>query len=300
MRIIPGRVETFFFEMLTRISPKLNTKVYYYRKFRRRLNLDSPKTFNEKILKLKLTEYGASPLVKKCADKFLVREYVKEQGCSELLVPLIAAYDNPQEINWNILPEKFAMKWNFGCGYNIICLDKSKLDRDSTVKKMKKWGGQKEYYLSHSEMQYKDVQKKIVVEQFLDVGKGKLPEDYKFFCMNGVCRVIMVCKDREIGKKARYFWMDTNWNLLPYSMEAIENPFEKIDKPTCLEAAIEYAQKLSEPFKFVRVDLYLIEDKIYFGELTFTPAGGMDVDLLIVPPDENKTVDEILGSYLEL
>ena len=114
MRIIPGRVETFFFKTLTRISPTLNTKLYYRRKFGKKLDLDDPKTFNEKILKVKLEDYNNNPLVKQCADKYLVRNYIKKRGCGELLVPLIATYDNPNEINWEALPDRFAMKWNFG------------------------------------------------------------------------------------------------------------------------------------------------------------------------------------------
>lgn len=300
MRIIPGRLETLFFKTLTRISPTLNTKAYYCRKFGKKLELKDPKTFNEKILKLKLEDYNNNPIVKQCADKYLVRDYIEKLGCGELLVPLIAAYDSPDKINWESLPERFAMKWNFGCGFNIICNDKSQLHKETVIEQMKKWGGQSDYYLSHSEMQYQDVEKKIIVEKFLDAGKDKLPEDYKFYCMNGKCKTILVCKERVIGKKAKYFFMSPEWTMYPYSREAIENPNEEIPKPNCIKEAIDYAEKLSSAFPFVRVDLYLIGEKIYFGELTFTPAAGMDTDLKIFPPDSSKNVDAIFGGWLDI
>lgn len=300
MRIILGRVETFFFETLTRISPKLNTKAYYFRKFGKRLNLENPSTLNEKILKLKLEDYMYNPIIKKCADKYTVREYIEKTGCGEILIPLIAVYDSPAQINWESLPDKFAMKWNFGCGFNIICTDKALMNRDTVIHQMEEWGKRDDYYLSHSEMQYKDVKKKIVVEEYLDAGKDKLPEDYKFYCMNGVCRTIMVCKDREIGKKARYFFMSRDWALYPYSVEAIDSPNENIPKPSCIDEAIEYAERLSKGFPFVRVDLYIIDNKIYFGELTFTPAAGMDTDLKVIPPNSDRNVDAIFGEWLTI
>ena len=299
MRIIPGRLETLFFKTLTKISPILNTKVYYHRKFGKKLDLNNPKTFNEKILKLKIEDYNRNPVVRQCADKYLVRDYIEKLGCGELLVPLIAIYDVPEEINWESLPDKFAMKWNYGCGFNIICNDKSKLYRDNVITQMQKWG-ESDYYLSHSEMQYKDVKKKIIVEEFLDSGTEKLPEDYKFYCMNGKCTTILVCKDRVIGKKAKYFFMSPEWMLYPYSEEAIENPNEKIPKPSCIQKAINYAEKLSAAFPFVRVDLYIIGEKIYFGELTFTPAAGMDTDLKVFPPESSENVDAIFGSWLDI
>lgn len=300
MRIIPGRVETFFFNTLTRISPVLNTKVYYRRKFGKKLDLKNPRSLNEKILKLKLENYIDNPLIKKCADKYMVREYIKDIGCGELLVPLIAAYDRADQIEWEKLPQKFAMKWNFGCGFNIICTDKNRLNKDEVIQKMEEWGKRDNYYLSHSEMQYKDVKKKIIVEEYLDAGGDKLPEDYKFYCMNGTCRTIMVCKDREIGKKAKYFFMSRDWDLYPYTVEAIESPNAFIPKPVCIDEAIECAEKLSKEFPFVRVDLYIIGAKIYFGELTFTPAAGMDTDLKVIPSNCARNVDAILGEWLTI
>lgn len=282
--------------ILTRISPMLNTQLLFYQKFGRKANLENPQTLNEKILYLKLASYEKNSMIKQCADKYAVREYIKNLGLEKILVPLIAVYQKPEEINWDILPMQFALKWNFGCGFNIICKDKSKLDINETTKQLKRWGKIK-YYLSHSEMQYKDVEKRIIVEQYLQSNKGTpLPDDYKFYCFNGNVRYILVCANRRYDGThavADYVFFDRDWNIMPYSEYAINNKNEIcIEKPQLLDEAIEIAEKLSMPFSFVRTDLYLLDNKIYFGELTFTPAGGMDTDLF--------SGDEEMGKCLNI
>jgi len=142
-----------YFCVLTMLSPTLNTKAHFKQAFGRNINLKEPKSFCEKILKMKLDSYGTDPLIRQCADKYAVREYIQKKGCSEILVPLIAAYDKPEQIDWDALPEKFVIKWNFGCGFNIICDDKNKLKKAEVIAQLKKWGKVKSY-LSHSEMQY--------------------------------------------------------------------------------------------------------------------------------------------------
>ena len=191
---------------------------------------------------------------------------------------------------------KFVIKWNFGCGFNIICTDKKNLDIANTVDKLNRWRKVK-YYLSHSEMQYKDVTKKIIVEQFIQSKNGSLlPDDYKFYCFNGKVIYIMVCANRRYNGThavADYVFFDRNWNVMPYSEYAIKNKdIIYIEQPKLLWKAIEIAEILSEPFDFVRTDLYIIDNSIYFGELTFTPAGGMDTDLF--------SGDEEMGKCLKI
>jgi hypothetical protein len=269
--------------------------VLYKKRFGRKLDLEDPKTLNEKILKLKLESYEKDTLVKQCSDKYAVRDYVQNCGCGDILIPLIASYDRPDDIEWNKLPEDFAMKWNYGSGFNIICRDKSKLDINKTVKQLKKWR-KDPYYLVHSEMQYKGVNKKIIVEKLLKNESGNTPEDYKFYCFNGRVELIMVCLNRrkENGSiLADYIFYDRDWEIKPYSSDsysAIEKKF-CYPRPDNIDKAIEYAEKLSAPFKFVRTDLYLCGEDIYFGELTFTPAGGLDTDLLIGDAEMGKLLD---------
>ena len=118
--------------------------------------------------------------------------------------------------------------------------------------------------------------------------------------MNGKCVTVMICKDRVIGERARYFFLDREWNLLPYTQEALDSPNEYIPKPEKAFEAMQMAEKLAKDFPFVRVDFYIVNNQIYFGELTFTPAAGMDVELMLTPPGENKDVDTILGEKLAL
>jgi len=162
------------------ISPGLNTRLLYLRKFGRLPELEAPKTLNEKLLKLKLERYGTDPLVRQCADKYRVRSYVEERGCAETLNKLYAVYDRADDIDWNSLPQSFAMKWSFGCGYNIICPDKAALNIPAAEKQLKKWG-REPFWAYYSEMQYRHAEKKIIIEEYIGDKDGKLPEDYKFY-----------------------------------------------------------------------------------------------------------------------
>lgn len=262
----------------TMISPTSSTKYLYKKRFNKKINLDDPKSFNEKIQWLKLNTYNNNPTITQCADKYAVREFVKEKGCEELLIPLIGVYTNVNEIDWNNLPEQFVLKCNHGCGYNLICTDKDKLNIEEEIKTINKWM-KDDYWKHRAEVNYKYIPKKIIIEKFIE-NNGKQIEDYKFYCFNGKVIYTMVCCERE-DKHAKYYFYDRDWNLIPFSKDAlrVDENFA-ICKPKLLDKAIEYAEILSSPFPFVRTDLYILDDKIYFGELTFTPAGGLDDDLL--------------------
>lgn len=156
-----------YYKVLTLISPVLNTKMRYKRAFHRNLDLNNPITLNDKVLWLKLNRYMNNPLVIQCADKYRVRDYIKKCGCEEILIPLIGVWEKVEDIPWDDLPDKFVLKWNFGAGMNIVCTDKSKMNKKKTLKQLKKWGRCK-YWLTHSEMQYKYMPKKIVCEELLN------------------------------------------------------------------------------------------------------------------------------------
>lgn len=282
-----------FFRTLTRISPRLNTIMLFPRMKGYKLNLDNPQTLDEKIQKLKLESYATDPLIIQCADKYAVRQYIKERGCSDLLVPLIAAYDKVEDIKWDQLPQSFAMKWNFGSGFNIICPDKSKLDIEATKRKMKKWGKDKTCYLNFSEMHYKAMPRKIVVEEYLKPEHGVQPDDYKIYCFNGEPKYILLCTGREFGRPKFYFF-DENWTLARINRDSKAAPEGfTYPRPSCLDQLLESARALSEPFKFVRADFYVVNGKVYFGELTFTPNAGMDNNRL-------PETDLMFGKLLKL
>lgn len=237
----------YFRGILTILSPTLNTKVTYRISKGRPINLKRPKTLDEKISWLKLNIYNKDPLISKCADKYAVREYIRSCGCEEILNELYGVYDSVEEIPWNKLPNKFVIKWNMGCGCNIICQDKESLDIDNAIKKMRKWGNTK-YYLSNSEMQYKYIKPKIIVEKLLETYDGSIPEDYKFYCFNGTAKYALVCIGREKGHPKFYFH-DREWNLARINKDAKSEPDNFfIPKPEGINEMFSYADKLSKPF----------------------------------------------------
>ena len=238
-----------FYAALSYLSPALNTKLLFLRKFGRLPELRQPKTLNEKLLKLKLEQFGTDELV--------------------------AVYDRVKDVQWELLPERFAMKWNFGCGYNIICQDKAKLDIPATVKQLKKWG-REPFWAYYSELQYRNVEKKLIVEEYIGDGDGRLPEDYKFYCFNGKDYCCMVCQGREEGWPKFYF-MDRDFQLLRINRDSKNAPEGfALPKPRDIDRAYAVADTLSRDFPFVRVDLYLTEKGVRFGEMTFTPAAALD------------------------
>lgn len=259
--------------IITEFSPELNSRIRYKHLFKKKINLDNPQTFIEKLVWLKHRKYANDPLVKQCADKYAVRRYIEDARLSEILVPLLGVYDSPSEIDFDALPEQFVLKWNYGSGFNIICPDKSRLDREETLKKLTKWGKAKPYRHA-AELHYKDVVKKIICEQYLapDHGTGSIP-DYKVYCFNGKPEAILVINNRGQGRLKTEFF-DADWVPLQNHKDnpAPEDPTEK---PACLAQMLDAAARLSEPFPFVRCDFYVVGGKLYFGEMTFTPAGGL-------------------------
>lgn len=264
--------------LLTDISPKLNTKFVYRRTFGKPIDLQNPTTLDEKIQWLKLNTYYNNQLVTDCADKYKVREYVENCGCGEILNQLYGVYDSPEEINWDELPDMFVIKWNFGCGQNFICKDKSQYKEHEIKKMLWKWRkAHRTFYRNMSEMQYKTIEPKLICEKLIETETGELPKDYKLYCFNGVPDCALVCADRISAGHASYYFFDKDWNLKRYNKMGLEAPENfSLPRPENYEKLFEYAAVLSKPFPFVRTDFYLEKGKITFGELTFTPSGGFD------------------------
>lgn len=285
-------VYSYFRKLLTIISPKLNTMVTFRISKGKPINLKNPLTFDEKLSWLKLNTYYKNPLISKCADKYAVREYVCSCGLGEILNELYGVYNSVEEIRWGELPDKFALKWNMGCGYNIFCRDKESFDIDRAVKTLKRWRKQK-FYLNNSEMQYKYITPKIVCEKLLETKTGRLPEDYKFYCFNGEAKYVMICVGRESGLP-KYYYFDKDWNLARINKDSKNAPEDfYIPKPKRLDEMFQYAEKLSQPFPFVRADFYNLDGIIIFGELTFTPSGCINSNWL-------EEMDLMFGSLLKL
>lgn len=287
-------VGKYFKQVLTLISPRLNTEFIYFVKFKKRINLKIPKTLDEKIQWLKLNTYLNNPLVTQCADKYAVREYVEKCGCGEILNKLYGVYDRVDDIPWETLPNSFVIKWNFGCGENLIVFDKSKLNIDEAKKKLNNWYKTRNtFYLTYSEMQYKGIPPKLVCEKLIETEDGGLPVDYKLYCFSGHADCVLVCSGRNLnGHGTKYYFFDRDWKLLRYNKTGKEAPVGfTIPKPAGVEKLFEYAEKLTKTFPFVRADFYLEKGKVLFGELTFTPCGGFDVNRL---PETQKLFGEMV------
>lgn len=254
--------------ILLKISPKFIYKRIYKKSQGKTLNLKNPTLFNEKLMWLELNNKN-NDLMIKCTDKYDVRQYVKEKGCGEILNELYGVYNDANEINLDELPKKFVLKCTHGCGFNIICDDKSKLDKKETIKKLNKWKS-KRFGYETVELHYTKIKPRIICEKYLETDAGILPNDYKIYCFNGVPKLILVCTERVT--KTRLDFFDLDWNVLDIGKEEYKSKVVP-KKPENLKKMIEYAKKLSEPFEFVRVDFYNDNGKVIFGELTFTPAG---------------------------
>lgn len=273
---------------------KLSDREYLEKKFYAMLgyslDLSNPQTFNEKLQWLKL--YDRKPEYTMMVDKYKVREYIKEKLGEEYLIPLLGVWDKAEDINFDKLPNRFVLKCNHNSGLGMyICKDKSKLTENQikAIRKNLVKGLQQDYYLTGREWPYKNVPRKIIAEKYMEDETGQL-RDYKFYCFNGEPKIIMINSDREIGKtKADYFDMDFNWLDLKWGYEhALVKPL----KPINFEKMKELAVVLSKNIPELRVDFYEVNNKIYFGELTFFDGSGFD-------KIEPKEWDKKLGDWVD-
>ncbi|MBP3376887.1 MAG: glycosyl transferase [Clostridia bacterium] len=247
--------------------------------FGRELDLKAPQTFNEKLQWLKL--YNRRPEYTMLVDKYLVRNYIRERLGEQYLIPLVGAWDSPDEIDFDALPDKFVLKCNHNSGVGMyICRDKSKMDVEKVKRELAR-GLAQDYYLTGREWPYKDVPRKIICEKFMSDSEGATDfTDYKFFCFGGKVDCVMVCLERSSGDTKFYFF-DQNWELKRLNIRGKNAPEGfTIPKPECMDEMFKIAAELSRGMPFVRVDLYQSNGQIYFGEMTYFPDSGFDPNLL--------------------
>lgn len=244
-------------------------KRQFYRNLGYPLNLDDPKTLNEKLQWFKV--HVRDPRITMCADKYAVRDYVAEKIGEQYLVPLYGVYDSIEEIDITQLPEQFVLKPNHESGRVIICRNKKEMDWVRTADTLNNWLHEN-YYHEWGEWGYKNIPPKIICEKLLTADIV----DYKFFCFKGAPKLIQIIGNRRNGSYSLCNF-DIDFNFIPNNR--IDDFHTVLKKPERLEEMLEIAHVLSEDFPFVRVDLYDINEAIYFGELTFTPANGMDPNL---------------------
>lgn len=264
-RIIPRMCES----ILWAISPKLCLTVHYLKKRGRLPNFKNPKDLSEIVLSKMLS--GEICKIAPYVDKVEVRKFIEEWGFGEYLPKLYGVWNSADEIDFDSLPQSFALKTNHGCGSHYICPDKGKLDKDAARERIRKALTTR---FGKVEKQYNCITPKCYAEEYInDVRGGGQPLDYKFHCCDGEIRCILICSERDTGTRLATY--DTNWNRLNYvrDFEASKKDFSK---PENFEKMKEIATAIAKKFEYVRVDLYSLPGgKIYIGELTFTPEGGI-------------------------
>lgn len=255
----------------------------------KKLNLDNPKEFNEKIQWLKV--FYKPKILNQLVDKHSVREYVIDKIGEEYVNECYGVYDSVKEINFDSLPNKFILKAVHASSYNLIVKDKSKLNQEKVKQLLKKWINTNQYYRTGLEWAYKDVKPRIIADKFLKEPNKEVLNDYKFFCFNGKPKFVQIDIDRGI-KDYRCFY-DMNWEKQPY-VKGSSLLFEvEVEKPSNFDEMKIFAEKLAGKLPFVRVDFYSINGKTIFGEMTFYPGDGRKD----FKPEKYNT---IIGDYLTL
>lgn len=292
----------FFFAPLIKLcefmgnhTPELLLKIRYRYVFKKSLNLNNPQNLNEKILWAKL--YSDTTEWTRLADKYEVRKYVEEKGLADTLVRLYAVWYRKEDVDFDILPEIFIIKANNGDGKGTNkIIRKAELIPEKKleyINMIDEWLHRKNIGSLSAEPQYKGMRPCVVAEEVLPMQEGETSlTDYKIWCFNGKASYIWVCNDRSAGgNSAHVMTYDLNWNALPefsvFNSDYIQG--KVMDKPKNLEQMIAIAEKLSQGFPELRVDLYNVEGKIYFGELTFTSQGGF-MDYFV--PEFNRLLGE--------
>lgn len=267
-------------------SNEFVSKTYFKIVMKYKLNLKDPTTFNEKIQWLKLYEWPFNDLAILCSDKYKVREYLKKNKLSKYENNLIGVFDNANDIDFNALPDKFVLKCTHGCAYNIICVDKSKLNIKKTITTLNKWL-KEDFGKFNAEIHYSRIKPRIICEQYL----GDDLQDFKFFCFNGKFKLLYIAIDSESETcSEREAFFDENGKLLNLTNADYEL-FSEAKLPDNFKELVEISEQLAKPFPFVRVDWYVKDGKTTFGELTFTPSGGL---MRFNPSNYDKEIGEWL------
>lgn len=268
----------------------------YYKNFHCLPNLKNPKSFNEKIMWLKL--HDRNPLYTIIVDKCQVKDYVASIIGSEYIIPTYGVWKTTDEIDWDSLPSQFVMKTNHSGGNNgvVICKNKATFNKHDAIRRLNESLLVDSFYYAR-EWPYKNINKYILAEQFItsktvDTTTKELT-DYKFFCFNGDPKFCQVIRNRQSFETIDFYDMEWKHQEFVGLNTKAHNGNSPVERPTRLDHIIQICKSLSKGFPFVRVDLYIVDNKEYFGELTLYPAGGIGTFL---PPKWNN----ILGQLIKL
>lgn len=268
------KIVLFPFDCLYRVSPRLELKILFKIKQGYKLDLNNPKTFNEKLQWMKLN-YDSN-IREICSDKYAVRSFVEER-CPETLAKLYWQGYKAEDIPFDELPDKFVIKVTHGSGFNIICADKAKLVKEKTIKQLNSWLKEK-YILCYGEEFYGKVRPSIIVEEYLESNGEEGLIDYKIMCFDGEPKYIWVAFDRYSSKGPQGVVLDTDWNIIDnvYMSYPLRDRDKVPAKPEKLNELLDYSRKLSANLPHVRVDMYIVDNKIMFGEMSFSHGAGLD------------------------
>ena len=252
------------------VSNEAMSKLYFKIVLHKKLNLKNPQTFNEKIQWLKLYYYPKNPLVVNGSDKYAVREYITAKGYGDKLVPLLGVWDRAEDIDWDKLPDRFVLKCNHGCAYNIVVSDKSKLDKAATIKQLNEWL-KEDFGAFNIEIHYSEIKRHVITcEEFL----GENITDYKFFCFNGEPHCIYVSTDLIHDRQAQIGFFYLDGKKMPLHRDDYTD-IPEVTLPSFYDEMKKASEDLCKDFPFVRVDFFIANNTWYFAELTFTPGAGM-------------------------
>ena len=245
---------------------KLYLKLRYRLTFKKKLDLKTPKTYNEKLQWMKV--YDHNPLYRELVDKYGVRKHIADRIGEEYLIPLLGVWDRFEDVDFDSLPNEFVMKCTHDSGSVFICRDKSKIDMPALRRQMKD-AMKRSQYRAGREWAYKGLKPRIIAEKFMVDDSCIGLKDYKFFCFDGEVKAMFVATDRGVeGEDVKFDFFDKEYNHLPMK-HGHENAKTIPQRPENLEGMVALAEKLSQGLRQVRVDLYNINGKIYFGEMTF-------------------------------
>lgn len=271
-------------------SDKAFIRIMFRMKMGKKLDLKAPKSFSEKLQWLKL--YNRRPEYTMMVDKVKAKEYVASIIGEKYIIPTLGVWDDPDKIDFDRLPERFVLKCNHNSGLGMyICKDKSKMDLKQIKDNLRK-GLAQDYYIGNREWPYKDVERRVFAETYMEDEYGEL-RDYKFFCFDGEVKALFIATDRSKGDHAtRFDFFDENYNHLPFT-NGHPNASALPEKPKMFEKMKELASKLSKGIPHVRIDFYEVGTQIYFGEMTFFHWSGL-------MPYEPEEWDYKFGEWLTL
>ena len=278
------------FRKLSRLIPdRIYLQIVYFKHFRRFINFNSPKTFNEKIQWLKLNYRNEEDT--KLVDKYRVKQYITKLIGEEYVIPTLGVWKNVDDIDFKSLPEKFVLKCNNDSGGIVICKNKKDFD-EAKAKGFLKERLKNNGYWYGREWPYKNVEPCIIAEKYMEDSSSKDLKDYKFFCFNGSMKFFNIDIDRFIEHRANYY--DRNGNFLPFGKTYCPPDYtKKIEMPKNLDKMIELAETISHNTVLSRIDFYEIDRQVYFGEITFYPGSGFS-------PFTDEKWDYKLGDMIDL